>query len=111
MEHRYAYEPWRWFWEGPRVLLAVLSGTPANEVYPPRLPNEPTPSDRQLFVGAGAAAKLFYVAALVLPLLILGPAALALLRSQQVFGYLLAAVVAYITLSSAYRIFVARPKH
>jgi hypothetical protein len=110
MDHRYSYEPWRWFWGGPQLVLATLSGRPMGDVYTARLPNEPPPSDQPLFLRVVLAAKLFYVLALVLPLVILGPAALMLLQGGSVFGYLFGLLTAYITVSNAYRIFVARPR-
>jgi hypothetical protein len=110
VEHRYAYEPWRWFWEGPRLLGAVLSGTSPAQLYPPRLSNEPAVSDSPLFFRVDARATLFYVAALVIPLPIVSGPAVALLRAGQTFGWVFAAVIIYITLTNIVRIFVVRPR-
>jgi hypothetical protein len=109
MDHRYSYVPWRWFWEGPQLVLATLSGRPTGDVYTARLLNEPPPSDQSLFLRVVLAGKLFYLLALVLPLVILGPAAVMLLQSGSVFGYIFAVLTACITVSNLYRIFVARP--
>ena len=89
---------------------AVLSGTSPDQLYPPRLPNEPPGSDRPLFFRVRATAKLFYVAALVFPLLVVGGPAVELLRAGQTFGWVFAAVIVYITLTNIVRIFVVRPK-
>ena len=80
------------------------------DVYTARLPNEPPPSDQSLFLRVVLAAKLFYVLALVVPLVLLGRPARMLLQGGSLFRYFFAALTAFITVSNAYRIFVARPR-